>query len=87
MHDHGNLEPPKDEELLRNIGEGCTDCFTELFHRYYRQVFSVSYRILHDRAETEDILQEVFLSIYLHQEQFDRTRGSVRTWILQFASI
>jgi len=85
MHDHDNREPLKDDELLRNIGEGCTDCFTLLFHRYCRQVFCVSYRILHDRAETEDILQEVFLSIYLQQERFDRARGSVRTWILQFA--
>jgi len=85
MHSHDNPELVKDDELLRNIGEGCTECFTLLFHRYCRQVFCVSYRILHDRAETEDILQEVFLSIYLQQERFDRTRGSVRTWILQFA--
>lgn len=85
MHNHDNREPVKDDDLLRNIGEGCTECFTLLFHRYCRQVFCVSYRILHDRAETEDILQEVFLSIYLQQERFDRTRGSVRTWILQFA--
>jgi RNA polymerase sigma-70 factor, ECF subfamily len=85
MHVHEHPEPLKDDELLLHIGQGCTDCFTLLFHRYCRQVFCVSYRILRDRAETEDVLQEVFLSIYLQQERFDRTRGSVRTWILQFA--
>ncbi len=77
--------PLADADLLRNVGQGCTECFEQLFHRYYRQVFSVSYRILRDRAETEDILQEVFLSIYLQQERFDPSRGTVRTWILQFA--
>jgi RNA polymerase sigma-70 factor (ECF subfamily) len=71
--------------LLRHVGEGCNDCFALLFHRYCRQAFSVSFRILRDRSETEDILQEVFLAIYLQLERFDPARGTVRTWILQFA--
>jgi RNA polymerase sigma-70 factor, ECF subfamily len=82
---HAHSEPLSDEELLRHIGSGCTDCFSLLFYRYCRQVFSVSFRILRDRAETEDILQEVFLAIYLQQERFDPAKGSVRTWVLQFA--
>jgi RNA polymerase sigma-70 factor (ECF subfamily) len=85
MATHGHLESLADDELLRSIGEGCSDCFALLFHRYCRQVFSVSLRILRDRAETEDILQEVFLSIYLQKERYDPSRGTVRTWILQFA--
>ncbi len=83
QHEHAGRIP--DEELLGNVAEGCAECFEQLFHRYCRQVFSVAYKILRDRAETEDILQEVFLSIYLQKERFDATRGSVRTWILQFA--
>ncbi len=85
MLHHEHLDALADEDLLRNIGQGCSDCFALIFHRYCRQVFSVSYRILRDKAETEDILQEVFLSIFLQQERFDPARGSVRTWILQFA--
>jgi len=85
MLTHGHLESLADDALLRNIGEGCSDCFAQLFHRYCRQVFSVSFRILRDRAETEDILQEVFLSIYMQRERYDPARGTVRTWILQFA--
>jgi RNA polymerase sigma-70 factor, ECF subfamily len=74
-----------DEALLRCVGEGCSDCFAVLFQRYCRQVFSVSFRILRDRPEAEDLLQEVFLAIYLQRERFDASRGSVGTWILQFA--
>jgi RNA polymerase sigma-70 factor, ECF subfamily len=85
MPHHEHLDALADEDLLRNIGQGCSDCFALIFHRYCRQVFSVSYRILRDKAETEDVLQEVFLSIFLQQERFDAARGSVRTWILQFA--
>jgi len=85
MDIHQHSDPFADEQLLRNIGSGCTECFALLFHRYCGQVFSVAYRILRHRSETEDVLQEVFLSIYLQQERFDPSRGSVRTWILQFA--
>ena len=85
MSPHEHFDSLADDDLLRNIVQGCTDCFALLFHRYCRQVFSVSYRIIRDKAETEDILQEVFLSIFLQQERYDPSRGSIRTWILQFA--
>jgi RNA polymerase sigma-70 factor, ECF subfamily len=85
MPEHGHLEPFSDDQLLGNIQQGCSVCFEELFHRYCRQVYSVALRILRDRAETEDIVQEVFLSIFLQQQRFDPSRASMRTWILQFA--
>src|SRR5258708_18705907 len=85
MPDHEHIELVADDELLRNIGQGCTDCFALLFRRYCRPVFAISYRILRDRAEAEDILQEVFLAIHLQQERFDPARGNVKTWVLQFA--
>ena len=82
---HIHLRSVPDEALVNNIGEGCSDCFALLFERYCRPVFSVSYRILRDRSEAEDLLQEVFLAIYLQRERFDASKGSVKTWILQFA--
>jgi RNA polymerase sigma-70 factor (ECF subfamily) len=82
-HDHG--ERATDDALIQYVNRGCADCFALLFHRYFRQVFSLAFSILRDTAESEDILQEVFLAIYLRREQFDPERGTVRTWILQFA--
>lgn len=85
MAEHHHIETQSDEALLSHIGQECAECFAALFRRYFRQVFSVAYRILRDRQEAEDIMQEVFLAIYLQQERYDANRGSVRTWILQFA--
>ena len=82
---HLHSESIADEVLVHNIGEGCAECFAILFERYCRQVVSLAVRILRDRPEAEDILQEVFLAIYLQREKFDESRGSVKTWILQFA--
>jgi RNA polymerase sigma-70 factor (ECF subfamily) len=83
--DHTHPRSGTDDALVHNVSEGCSDCFAQLFERYCRPVFSVSYRILRDRAEAEDLLQEVFLAIYLQRERFDASKGSVKTWILQFA--
>jgi RNA polymerase sigma-70 factor, ECF subfamily len=85
MSTHEHLEGLADGALLQNMAEGCSDCFALLFRRYWRQVFAITFRILRDRAEAEDILQEVFLAIYQQQERFDPSRGNVRTWVLQFA--
>jgi len=82
---HSHANSLSDETLVHNITRGCCDCFAVLFERYCRQVISIAIRILRDRQEAEDIAQEVFLAIFLQREQFDESRGSVRTWILQFA--
>lgn len=74
-----------DEVLLQEICAGCSDCFAVLFHRHCRSAYGIANKILRDRQEAEDILQEVFLAIYLQQEKYDSKRGTVRTWILQFA--
>src|ERR1051326_3896714 len=74
-----------DEHLLEQVCSGCADCFALLFHRYCANVFSIANRILRDPAEAEDILQEVFLAIFTQHEKYDSSRGSVRSWILQFA--
>ena len=71
--------------MLGHIQAGCPDCFASLFRRYFHPVYALAYRVLRDRAEAEDLVQEVFLAIYVQQKRFDSARGSVRTWILQFA--
>jgi RNA polymerase sigma-70 factor, ECF subfamily len=85
MEPHAHSGQLSDEKLLEGIRHACNQCFDLLFHRYLRQVVSISFAILRDRSEAEDILQEVFLSIYLQQEKYDPSRGSPKTWILQFA--
>jgi len=74
-----------DEQMLTNVAQRCQECFALLFGRHFRSVLGIAFKILHDKSEAEDILQEVFLAIYLQQERFDPAKGSVRTWILQFA--
>jgi RNA polymerase sigma-70 factor, ECF subfamily len=81
----GQLENATDEDLLRQLQGGVADALAILFNRHYRLVFGVARRILRDSGEAEDLMQEVFLEVFRDAHKFDPARGSVKTWILQYA--
>jgi RNA polymerase sigma-70 factor (ECF subfamily) len=81
-HEHAALLT--DEALLHNIAHGCEDCFDLLFLRFFRPVLNLAYKIIRDRPEAEDVVQEVFLAIHHQRERFDPSVGPARTWVLQF---
>jgi RNA polymerase sigma-70 factor (ECF subfamily) len=74
-----------DEELMLMLRDGHHDALAVLFDRYHRLVFSVGWRILHDAAEAEDLMQSVFLEIFRSVAQFDASKGTTKVWILQYA--
>jgi RNA polymerase sigma-70 factor (ECF subfamily) len=84
MNEHEHAGLLTDEALLHNIAHGCEECFDLLFLRFFRPVLNLAYRIIRDRPEAEDVVQEVFLSIHQQRERFDPSVGSARSWVLQF---
>lgn len=74
-----------DDELARRLVSGDHDAMAVIFDRYYRLVMSVALRILHDAAEAEDVVQTVFTDFYKKAHLFDAAKGSLRTWLLQYA--
>jgi len=78
-------ETEADELLLRNISIGDREALSVLFRRYAPLVRGIGERILRDKAEADDLVQEVFL--YLHRKSglFDKTKGAARSWIVQVA--
>ena len=72
-----------DELLLSLICEGDNEALALLFRRYARLVRGVAYRILRDRSEADDLLQDIFLLIPRRSGYFDSSKGSARSWILQ----
>jgi RNA polymerase sigma-70 factor, ECF subfamily len=74
-----------DVSLALNLPSGCEDCFGLIFRRYYKLVFSIAWKILRDRSDAEDVVQEVFLTIFQGRNRYDSSRGSVSAWIGHFA--
>lgn len=79
------LSQQNDERLMEHVQRGQGEALSLLFKRYFRLVLRVSLSILRDPGEAEDLMQEVFFEIYRKPHLFDARKGSVRTWILQYA--
>lgn len=79
------LQSMSDEELMERLKSGCNDALAVLFDRYHRLVFSVALRIVRDRGEAEDVMQNVFLDIFRSIKQFDAAKGTTKVWVLQYA--
>jgi len=78
-HDLGRLA---DEELLARIEVGDADAFELLYDRHARVAFSLAFRLLGDRDEAEDLVQDAFLAVWRRSSSYAAARGSVRTWLL-----
>jgi RNA polymerase sigma-70 factor, ECF subfamily len=72
-----------DEALMKEVQAENGDALAVLFDRYYTRALNVALKILHDRAEAEDILQAIFLEIYRRAGQFDPSRGRFYSWLMQ----
>ncbi len=74
----------QDHELIAKIKSGDTIAFHELFKRYKRLVINISYRLVGNKEEAEDLTQEVFLKIFRSAKYF-KHRSKVSTWIYRIA--
>ncbi len=72
-----------DEELMALVQAGDADAFEVVYDRHCDAAFSLAYRMCGRRASAEDVLQETFLALWRTGARYDRTRGSVRNWILR----
>ena len=54
------IENISDKELLERCSSGDNSGYSLLYHRYSKAVFNSIYRIVNDREDAEDILQEVW---------------------------
>lgn len=79
------VQATSDPELVAAMSRGQTDALDLLFKRYARLVYKIAADILKDGAEAEDSTQEVFFEIYRKASLYDPARGSVRSWLLQYA--
>ena len=74
-----------DGDLLSKVCRGDREALAMLFRRYADPIRNIGRRILRDKAEAEDLVQEVFLYIHRKSVLFDGSRGSARSWIIQVA--
>lgn len=71
---------PEDARLVRRMARGDKQACADLYDRFARPLYSVALRILNDSAEAQDIIQDVFLTLWEKADSFDDSRGSAFAW-------
>ncbi len=71
--------------LIGRIAGGDRAAFRDLYSAASAKLFGVALRILNDRQESEDALQEVMTRIWLNARRYDATRARGMTWAIAIA--
>lgn len=64
------------------MAAGDVDAMEVLYDRYNRAVFSFALRMLGNREQAEELLQEVFMRAWRQARKFSEGRGTYITWLL-----
>jgi RNA polymerase sigma factor (sigma-70 family) len=67
-------------QLIQKIAQGSEAALREIYEVFANIVFNTALSYLRDRAEAEEITQDVFLEVYQSATTFEG-KSSVRTWI------
>jgi RNA polymerase sigma-70 factor, ECF subfamily len=74
-----------DEELLELVAGRDGDAFEVLYDRYSRAVYSLVARVLRDRGQSEDAVQDAFASVWRAAGGYRRDRGPATAWLFTVA--
>lgn len=80
------MENPELElELIRRAQQGDLRAYGALVRRYEERMFYTAYRILHQREDAEDCLQETFLRVWDHLRELSDVRA-FQLWVYRVLS-
>jgi len=79
MGDEGRGE--SDAALVGRMARGDRPALSALYTRHAPRVLALAMQILHDRAEAEDVLHDVFLEAWQKAATYSEERGTVGAWL------
>lgn len=71
-----------DVELMQRIGQRDQQALATLYDRYNSPAYSLAYRVLNKKELAEEVIQDIFLSIWNRPEAWDPARGKLLNWLL-----
>jgi RNA polymerase sigma-70 factor (ECF subfamily) len=80
LNDQNPVGSKHDADLIRRIRAGDRAAFLEFYDRYAPLLLSVAARVLGERREAEDVLQDVFTQIWHKSSGYDAQLGTLSSW-------
>jgi RNA polymerase sigma-70 factor (ECF subfamily) len=80
--DTHTLGAEEDRQAMARLAAGDASVVGSLYDRHARAVFSLAVRVLGDRADAEEIVQDVFAQVWSQASRFDAARGTFAAWVL-----
>jgi RNA polymerase sigma factor (sigma-70 family) len=71
-----------DADLVRRVRAGDRGAVDDLYDRFRRPAFALARRVLADDTLAEDVVQDVFLTVWRDPHAYDGARGSFSSWLM-----
>ena len=71
-----------DESLMQAIAHGNAAALSTLYDRYSSILKALTIRVVHDDAEADDLLQEVFMQVWQQAKNYSSDKGKPLGWIV-----
>jgi RNA polymerase sigma-70 factor (ECF subfamily) len=76
---------PSDVDLMRGLQAEDPEALSQLYDRYNGILNALILRVIHNEAEAEDLLQEVFMEIWNRAKNFSSEKGKPLGWMVTLA--
>ena len=73
------------DRLVADVAAGDRGAFEALYRATSARLFGICVRVLSDRAEAEDVLQDAYVTIWHRAGQFDPNRAAAPAWLSTIA--
>jgi RNA polymerase sigma-70 factor (ECF subfamily) len=71
--------------LLAHVARGDESAFEAAYDELARPVYGLVRKVVRDRAQSEEVAQEVLLEVWRTASRFDARRGSAMSWVMTIA--
>lgn len=81
----GQAGAPELETLMARVASGDLDALEAIYRATSAKLYGVVLRILRDTAEAEDVLHDIYVSLYRRAQSYDEAQGRAAAWLTTVA--
>nr|WSX48085.1 ECF RNA polymerase sigma factor SigK [Streptomyces sp. NBC_00974] len=83
--DGAESDGPRLEDVMEQVGRGDKNAFSALYDAVANTVFGIVLKVVRDRAQSEEVAQEVMIDLWRQAARYRPAQGSVMTWVATIA--